>query len=377
MLCSDTPSSDVITARSPTITTGSSSYEDLSMPTTPTASVSAAVAAVNHQQTRNPAAGDDTTATGSPKQHTAPRVVLRRRRGGANVGTRPTTPAAPMTTTTTTVSAAQIPRAGTTTPRGASTRRIGGQTGFPHSLMMTQHLLPKPPRIDFPAEDVDLLMYSAKEVCALIESERYECSAPFLAQLHALSHRMALLANNIAQATRTSGGRAGIAYSPPKLMTPSVYESFFAERQAGSSTLPESGTPVTASPSQKTIKRLKIEVPEHPNYNFIGRILGPRGISVRQLEAATGCGVLIRGKGSVKNAEREERLRSRNTPGFEHLKEPLHVLLTAEGNDEADCERKLEVCKRRIDKLLKPEYDEFKRHQLAQLAMINGTYTPP
>uniref|UniRef100_A0AC34FME7 Branchpoint-bridging protein n=1 Tax=Panagrolaimus sp. ES5 TaxID=591445 RepID=A0AC34FME7_9BILA len=97
-------------------------------------------------------------------------------------------------------------------------------------------------------------------------------------------------------------------------------------------------------------------------------------ISVRQLEASSGCGILIRGKGSVKNAEREERLRSRNTPGFEHLQEPLHVLITAEGNDEAECDAKLAKCKRRIEKLLKPEYDEFKRCQLAQLAMINGNY---
>lgn len=44
----------------------------------------------------------------------------------------------------------------------------------------------------------------------------------------------------------------------------------------------------------------KVFIPEHPGYNFIGRILGPRGISIRQLEAATQCDILIRGKGSVK-----------------------------------------------------------------------------
>ena len=34
--------------------------------------------------------------------------------------------------------------------------------------------------------------------------------------------------------------------------------------------------------------------------NLIGRILGPRGISVRQLEMLYGCKILIRGKGSIK-----------------------------------------------------------------------------
>lgn len=42
--------------------------------------------------------------------------------------------------------------------------------------------------------------------------------------------------------------------------------------------------------------------------------------------------------------------------------------------DEEECDAKIRKCKRRIQPLLKPEYDEFKRHQLAQLAIINGTY---
>ena len=44
----------------------------------------------------------------------------------------------------------------------------------------------------------------------------------------------------------------------------------------------------------------KLYVPKHPTYNFIGRILGPCGNSVRRLEEITGCRILIRGKGSVK-----------------------------------------------------------------------------
>lgn len=41
-------------------------------------------------------------------------------------------------------------------------------------------------------------------------------------------------------------------------------------------------------------------IPQRPDCKFIGRILGPRGISVKQLEAQTDCRILIRGKGSVK-----------------------------------------------------------------------------
>jgi protein quaking len=36
-------------------------------------------------------------------------------------------------------------------------------------------------------------------------------------------------------------------------------------------------------------------------FNFIGRLLGPRGHSLKRVEATTGCRVFIRGKGSVKD----------------------------------------------------------------------------
>ncbi|VDN38267.1 unnamed protein product [Gongylonema pulchrum] len=44
----------------------------------------------------------------------------------------------------------------------------------------------------------------------------------------------------------------------------------------------------------------KVPIPERPGSKLIGRILGPRGISVKQLETQTGCRILIRGKGSIK-----------------------------------------------------------------------------
>ena len=36
-------------------------------------------------------------------------------------------------------------------------------------------------------------------------------------------------------------------------------------------------------------------------YNFVGRILGPRGMTAKQLEQETGCKIMIRGKGSMRN----------------------------------------------------------------------------
>lgn len=39
-------------------------------------------------------------------------------------------------------------------------------------------------------------------------------------------------------------------------------------------------------------------------YNFVGRLLGPRGNSLKRVEASTDCRVLIRGHGSIKDPTR-------------------------------------------------------------------------
>nr|AAW56869.1 putative KH domain-like protein [Oryza sativa Japonica Group] len=64
------------------------------------------------------------------------------------------------------------------------------------------------------------------------------------------------------------------------------------------------------------------------DFNFIGRLLGPRGNSLKRIEASTGCRVFIRGKGSIKDPNKEEQLKGR--AGYEHLDDPLHILIEAE-----------------------------------------------
>jgi hypothetical protein len=39
-------------------------------------------------------------------------------------------------------------------------------------------------------------------------------------------------------------------------------------------------------------------------FNFIGRLLGPRGKSLKRIEACTNCRVFIRGKGSIKDSSK-------------------------------------------------------------------------
>merc|ERR1712098_322693 len=108
-------------------------------------------------------------------------------------------------------------------------------------------------------------------------------------------------------------------------------------------------------------------------FNFVGRILGPRGLTAKQLEQETGCKVMVRGKGSMRDKKKEEQ--NRGKPNWEHLNDELHVLITVE-DSENRAKLKLERAVDEVKKLLTVSEgeDELKKRQLMELAIINGTY---
>ncbi|KAK4799748.1 hypothetical protein SAY86_025113 [Trapa natans] len=111
------------------------------------------------------------------------------------------------------------------------------------------------------------------------------------------------------------------------------------------------GMGVPTPPVIRKIIRLDVPVDKYPNYNFVGRILGPRGNSLKRVEAMTECRVYIRGKGSVKDSVKEEKLKDK--PGYEHLNEPLHILLEAEFPEDI-INARLEYAVGILEDLMKP-----------------------
>eukprot|EP00960_Hanusia_phi_P052982 761776-Hanusia_phi.AAC.7 len=79
----------------------------------------------------------------------------------------------------------------------------------------------------------------------------------------------------------------------------------------------------------KSVLKVAVPVDKYPGYNFVGRLLGPRGNTLKELQKETGCKLLIRGKGSVKfrDGESEHQMQELHP----HLREPLHVLIDYEG----------------------------------------------
>jgi len=112
----------------------------------------------------------------------------------------------------------------------------------------------------------------------------------------------------------------------------------------------------------KKNKKIYIPVKEYPDYNFIGLIIGPRGLTQKQMEQETGAKIAIRGKGSIK----EGKGKSQNNEDDDEL----HVLITA------DTEESIKKASKMVKRLLVPVEEgknDHKRQQLRKLAEINGT----
>ncbi|KHN80618.1 Female germline-specific tumor suppressor gld-1 [Toxocara canis] len=130
------------------------------------------------------------------------------------------------------------------------------------------------------------------------------------------------------------------------------------------------GEPVTVQ------EKVYVPCKEHPDYNFVGRLLGPRGMTAKQLEQETGCKVMVRGRGSMRDRRNEELKRGK--PNWEHLDDDLHVLVQCEDTPNR-VYLKLKTAVEQIKKLLVPARegeDDLKRKQLTELAILNGTYRP-
>lgn len=133
--------------------------------------------------------------------------------------------------------------------------------------------------------------------------------------------------------------------------------------------LPEPDGPVVTKS-----RKIFVPVEKYPDFNFIGRIIGPRGLTIRELQVDCGCNLYIRGRGSLRDKHKEEKLKAQ--PNWDHLNEDLHVLICVE-DAENRADLKLERAESEINKLLESvisNKDEFKMRQLAELAILNDKF---
>ena len=129
------------------------------------------------------------------------------------------------------------------------------------------------------------------------------------------------------------------------------------------------GSAASVAPSlfnRKRTRKIYIPVEDHPTYNFIGLIIGPRGKTQKEMENKTGCKIAIRGKGSVKEGARGRR----DGKVMEGDNERLHVVVT--GDNQANVDTAATMIE---DMLVVIDDDKniHKQAQLRELALLNGT----
>jgi splicing factor 1 len=124
--------------------------------------------------------------------------------------------------------------------------------------------------------------------------------------------------------------------------------------------LPGYVAPIDYKPPKIT---MRVEIPheKYPDVNFLGMILGPRGLNHKRLEEETGCSISIRGKGTKGQLENQTD---------EELDMPMHVCIMGE-----DQERVASAVKQ-IAPLVDPLHADFEHERmrgLEQLAILSGT----
>ncbi|XP_044262618.1 splicing factor 1 [Tribolium madens] len=115
----------------------------------------------------------------------------------------------------------------------------------------------------------------------------------------------------------------------------------------------------------------KVMIPqeEHPEINFVGLLIGPRGNTLKTMEKETGAKIIIRGKGSVKEGK-VGRKDGQPLPGED---EPLHAYITATNPEcvKKAVERIKEVIRQGVE--VPENQNDLRRMQLRELAQLNGT----
>ncbi|CAL8299911.1 unnamed protein product [Merluccius merluccius] len=128
--------------------------------------------------------------------------------------------------------------------------------------------------------------------------------------------------------------------------------------------------------SNKNIKlceRVLIPVQQYPKFNFVGKLLGPRGNSMKRLQEETGAKMSILGKGSMRDKGKEEELRKSGEAKYGHLSNDLHVLIEVFAPP-GEAYSRMSHALDEIKKFLVPDYnDEIRQEQLRELSYLNGS----
>ncbi|TRY66657.1 hypothetical protein DNTS_007993 [Danionella cerebrum] len=126
----------------------------------------------------------------------------------------------------------------------------------------------------------------------------------------------------------------------------------------------------------KLKERVLIPVRQYPKFNFVGKILGPQGNTIKRLQEETGAKISVLGKGSMRDKNKEEELRKSGEPKYAHLSMELHVFIEV-FSPVPDAYMRMAHAMEEIKKFLFPDMmDEICQEQFMEMKFLNGGQDP-
>nr|XP_036231454.1 branchpoint-bridging protein isoform X2 [Bactrocera oleae]XP_036231455.1 branchpoint-bridging protein isoform X2 [Bactrocera oleae] len=136
---------------------------------------------------------------------------------------------------------------------------------------------------------------------------------------------------------------------------------------------------ITRDRPVKVAVKVAVPVRDHPKFNFVGKLLGPKGNSMKRLQEETMCKMAVLGRGSMRDRKKEEELRASGDSRYGHLFEDLHVEISTFAAP-AEAHARIAYALAEVRRFLVPDYhDDIRQEQMWEMQALSSssslTYT--
>ena len=122
----------------------------------------------------------------------------------------------------------------------------------------------------------------------------------------------------------------------------------------------------------KLSEKIMLPIEDYPRFNFVGKLLGPKGSTMKAIQGISKTKISILGRGSTRNKEKEEELCQSDDPKNEHFKEALHIIIHVKA-PRSEAHERLANCLEEINKCMDMENDGMRQeHNEDKRVLTNG-----
>ncbi|CAD7012330.1 unnamed protein product [Ceratitis capitata] len=130
---------------------------------------------------------------------------------------------------------------------------------------------------------------------------------------------------------------------------------------------------ITRDRPVKVAVKVAVPVRDHPKFNFVGKLLGPKGNSMKRLQEETMCKMAVLGRGSMRDRKKEEELRASGDSRYSHLFEDLHVEISTFAAP-AEAHARIAYALAEVRRFLVPDYhDDIRQEQMWEMQALSSS----